>query len=78
MQNTVLPTSLPPLMPHMNMGQAAVAAAAAAAAVSGPMMQSYNHDVAHPDSFKMESGWDPSRLCISDISLNQDKPHHVS
>lgn len=57
----------------MNIGQAA-----AAAAVSGPMMQSYNHDVAHSDSYKMESGWDPSRLCISDLSLNQDKSHHVS
>lgn len=66
-QNTVLPT-LPPLLPHMNMGQVG----------SGPILQSFNQDVAYQDSFKMESGWDPSRLCLSDITLTAEKSHHVS
>lgn len=68
-QNTVLPTALPSLLPHMNIGQVG----------TGPILQSFNPDVtAYTDTFKMESGWDPSRLCVSDIALPTEKSHHVS
>lgn len=67
-QNPVLTNTLPPILPHMNIGQIS----------SGPILQSFSQDLAHHDTVKLESGWDPTRFCMSDLTLPAEKSHSVS